>query len=68
MEFKFLLPAKVVMGPDLRERTGEYRVIGFTCCFRQSAGLKHIGISFGFECCYNERSPIAGDQSWNRRN
>ncbi|MCS9405756.1 hypothetical protein N1E65_30830 [Pseudomonas aeruginosa] len=24
MEFKFLLPAKVVMGPDLRERTGEY--------------------------------------------
>lgn len=28
MEFKFLLPAKVVMGPDLRERTGEYGVWG----------------------------------------
>uniref|UniRef100_UPI001CC197D4 hypothetical protein n=1 Tax=Pseudomonas aeruginosa TaxID=287 RepID=UPI001CC197D4 len=44
-----------------QEALEEYWVIGFTCCFRQSAGLKHIGISFGFECCYNERSPIAGD-------
>ncbi|WP_216578814.1 hypothetical protein, partial [Pseudomonas aeruginosa] len=25
------------------------RVIGFTCCCRQSAALKHIGISFGFK-------------------
>ncbi|MBN0259395.1 hypothetical protein JTL44_33280, partial [Pseudomonas aeruginosa] len=33
------------------------RVIGFTCCCRQSAALKHIGISFGFKCCYNEDSP-----------
>ncbi|HFI2151556.1 TPA: hypothetical protein ACL1SC_006616, partial [Pseudomonas aeruginosa] len=24
---------------------------------RQSAALKHIGISFGFKCCYNEDSP-----------
>ncbi|WP_216578753.1 hypothetical protein, partial [Pseudomonas aeruginosa] len=29
--------------------SGRNGVIGFTCCCRQSAALKHIGISFGFK-------------------
>lgn len=29
-------------------------VIGFTCCCRPAPSLQHIGISFGFTCCYNE--------------
>jgi len=41
-------------------------VIGFTCCCRQNAVLKHAGVSFGFTCCYNEGSPIAGEQSWSQ--
>ncbi len=39
------------------------RVIGFSCCCRPISTLKHIGISFGFTCCYNDCSPIAGEQS-----
>lgn len=41
-------------------------VIGFTCCCRKISAIKHIGTNFGFTCCYNEGSPIAGEQSWIR--
>lgn len=44
--------------------TGDlFGVIGFSCCCRPISTLKHIGISFGFTCCYNDCSPIAGEQS-----
>ncbi len=49
MEFKFLLPAKVVMGPDLRERTGEYlRELGMAhVLIVTDAGVKAAGLLNG---------------------
>lgn len=40
------------------KRIQKKRVIGFSCCCRQSAALNHIGISFGFACCYTRASTL----------
>ncbi|WP_153630064.1 iron-containing alcohol dehydrogenase, partial [Pseudomonas aeruginosa] len=56
MEFKFLLPAKVVMGPDLRERTGEYlRELGMAhVLIVTDAGVKAAGLLNGVYASLNE--------------
>ncbi|MCF8696847.1 iron-containing alcohol dehydrogenase [Pseudomonas aeruginosa] len=56
MEFKFLLPAKVVMGPGLRERTGEYlRELGMAhVLIVTDAGVKAAGLLNGVYASLNE--------------